>query len=234
MNDSFSTPGSPGRDTAPSGSGSGAAEAIQQALRAFGPNGAGAEGGALTPEMLTRLAQRAGFTSPEQIANLAQMMGLSTAPADADLPQHIVFALGDADCAFSSEAVQGVERLGDVTPVPNTAPWVLGILNLHGAIISVVDLRGFFGMPPEPITPRTRLLVLTAREMTIGMIVDAVTEMRTLDIDQAPTPSLSGVPPWAEPYVSRAVSFEGRTILLLDPERLLFADQMHHYRADFS
>lgn len=232
MNDPFSTPGSPGRD--PALSGPGAAEAIQQALRAFGPAGAGMEGGALTPEMLTQLAQRAGFTSPEQIANLAQMMGLSTAAAEADLPRHIVFALGEVDCAFPSAAVQGVERLGDVTPVPNTVPWVLGILNLHGAIVSVVDLRGFFGMPSEPITPRTRLLVLSSREMTIGMIVDAVTEMRTLEIDQAPAAAPGSVPPWVEPYVSRAVNFEGRTILLLDPERLLFAEQMHHYRADYS
>jgi purine-binding chemotaxis protein CheW len=130
--------------------------------------------------------------------------------------------------------VQGVERVSDITPVPNTVPWVLGVLNLHGAIVSVVDLRSFFGMPPQSITPRTRLLVLTKRDMSIGMVVDGVTEMRTLDGDQAPAYSSGIIPAWATSYASRAINLEGRTILLLDPERLLFAEKMHRYRADFS
>ncbi len=210
-------------------------ETLQQALRALGGDRNFGGNGTLTPEMLSQLAQRAGLTSPAQIANLAQMMGMgANAPAEADVPQHIVFALDDADCAFPSEAVQGVERVGDITPVPNTVSWVLGVLNLHGAITSVVDLRGFFGMTPLAITPRTRLLVLTKREMTIGMVVDGVTEMRTLDGETAPAYASGSVPTWATPYATRALNLEGRTIVLLDPERLLFAEKMHRYRADFS
>jgi len=210
-------------------------ETLQQALRAIGGDRSFGGSGTLTPEKLTQLAQRAGLSSPAQIANLAQMMGLGTAtPQDAEIPQHIVFALGDADCAFPSEAVQGVERLGDITPVPNTVAWVLGVVNLHGAITSVVDLRGFFGMPPQGLTPRTRLLVLTRREMTIGMVVDGVTEMRTLEGESAPAYSPDIVPNWAAPYAARAIKLEGRPIVLLDPERLLFSEKMHHYRADFS
>ena len=233
MNDPFPTSGTPAPD--PARPGTGVTESIQQALREMGADRAGGGSGTLTPELLAQLAQRVGLTNPAQIANLSQMLGMNTAvAADAGVPQHIIFALGDADCAFPSEAVQGVERVGDVTPVPNTAPWVLGILNLHGAITSVVDLRGFFDMQPQPITPRTRLLVLSSRDMTIGMVVDGVTEMLTLDGEQAPASSPGIVPAWAAPYVSRAITLQDRTILLLDPERLLFAEKMHRYRADFS
>lgn len=233
MNDSLPHSSIPGSEQ--SGASTSMSDTLQQALRALGGDRKFGGSGTLTPEMLSQLAQRAGLTSPAQIANLAQMMGLGgDVPADAEIPQHIVFALGDADCAFAAEAVQGVERVGDITPVPNTVSWVLGVLNLHGAITSVVDLRGFFGMAPQPITPATRLLVLIRRDMTIGVVVDAVTEMRTLDGDTAPTHSLGTVPTWAAPYASRAINVGGRTILLLDPDQILFAEKMHRYRADFA
>ncbi|HLZ25179.1 MAG TPA: chemotaxis protein CheW [Ktedonobacterales bacterium] len=233
MNDPLSNSSIPGSEQ--NRTGASMSETLQQALRALGGDRNFGGTGTLTPEMLTQLAQRAGLRSPAQIASLAQMMGVGTDNiADASAPQHVVFALGDADCAFPSEAVQGVERVADVTPVPNTVSWVLGVINLHGAITSLIDLRGYFGMPPQPITPRTRLLVLTQRDMTIGMVVDGVTAMRTLSGDAAPTHTLGVVPTWATPYASRAIILEGRTIILLDPERLLFAEKMHRYRADFS
>lgn len=208
----------------------GMAETLQQALRTLGQDGA-----KLTPETLAQLAQQAGLTDERQVQDLARMMGMHEAAAAAsENPQHIVFAVGDIECAFPADAVQGVERVSDVALVPNTVPWILGIIHLHGAIISVVDLRAFFGMPTQPVTPRTRLLVVTHHDMTIGLVVDGVTEMRPLDTgDVRPAPQ-SAVPAWATPYVRSALNTEGRTVLLLDPERLLFADKMHKYRADFS
>lgn len=207
----------------------GMAETLQRALRAVGRDGA-----TLTPEALTELAHQAGVTDERQIADLARMMNVSSAAAAADDPQHIVFALGDVECALPAETVQGVERVGDVALVPNTVSWVLGIIHLHGSIISVVDLRGFFGMPSQPVTPRTRLLVVTRQDMTIGFVVDGVTEMRSLDSGEVADASPSAIPSWAIPYVQRPLTIQGRTVLLLDPARLLFADKMHTYRADFS
>jgi purine-binding chemotaxis protein CheW len=206
------------------------AETLQQALRALGRDGT-----SLTPETLTALAHRAGVTDERQIADLARMMGMSaSAAASADEPQHILFAVGDMECALPAEAVQGVERVGEVAQVPNTVPWVLGIIHLHGSIVSVVDLRGFFGMPAQPVTPRTRLLVVTRQDMTIGFVVDGVTEMRSLNTGNVLEAPHTAVPAWATPYVQRPLSIEGRTVLLLDPALLLFSDKMHAYRADFS
>lgn len=208
----------------------GMAQTLQQALRALGQDGAN-----LTPETLARLAQQAGLTDERQVQDLARMMGMNAAAAAAsEDPQHIVFAIGDVECAFPAEAVQGVERISDVAQVPNTVPWILGIIHLHGSIISVVDLRTFFGMPSQPLTPRTRLLVVTYQDMTIGFVVDGVTEMRSLDTGDVRTAPPSAIPAWATPYVRRALVIEGRLVLLLEPEHLLFAEKMHKYRADFS
>lgn len=210
------------------------AETLQQALRQFGgdrlsPNGQ------MTPDALADLAQRAGLTAPGQMADLARMMGMDPAAANAPVvPQHIVFLLGDAECALPAEAVAGVERLGDIAAVPNLVPWVLGIIHLRGSIVSVVDLRGFLGLQTQPITPRSRLLVVTQRDMTVGFVVDGVTEMRPLVEGAQLLAPTASTPQWALPYAMDSVNIEGRVVVLLDPERLLFADKLHRYRADFS
>lgn len=228
-----STPSYPSDDQS-TGRRASMADALQRALRTLRGGGA-APGGGLSPDALNDLARSAGLTEPGQLADLSRLLDASSGGVGLDgvgVPQQIVFALQDAECALPAEAVQGVERLTDVTPVPNTVSWVLGVVQLRGSIFSVVDLRGFLGLPSAPLTPRSRLLLVTAREMAIGLLVDGVTEMRSLD--DAATPTYDLPPPaWAAPYADRAVSVEGRTVIVLDPERLLYADKMHRYRADF-
>jgi purine-binding chemotaxis protein CheW len=126
--------------------------------------------------------------------------------------------------------VQSIERIADISTVPNTLSWVLGIIHLRGSILSVVDLREFLGLPSQPISPRSRLLVVTNREMTIGLVVDGVTEMRQLELDQNKLSSTSA-PGWAAPYAIGTINIDRRAIIMLDPERLLFAERMHRYHA---
>ncbi len=205
-------------------------EMLQRALQSLR---GGAAGAARSPEQLAEIAQRVGITQPSQLADLSRLFSAGAAdglPAPG-VPQQIIFALADAECALPAEAVQAVERLADVTPVPNTAPWVLGVVHLRGAIFSVVDLRGFLDLPPAPITARSRLLVVTARDMAVGLVVDGVTEMRPLD-DALTQGYAAATPDWATPYAMRSITVDGRSVVLLDPERLLFADKMHRYRAD--
>ena len=213
----------------------GIAETLRHALRSLSGDRSSAPSGGLSPEALTELAQRAGLNSPGQVAELARMMGMEPGTVSGDgTPQHIVFLLGDIECALPAATVQGVERLGDVTPVPNTVPWVLGIVHLRGSIISVVDLRGYFDLPAQPLSARSRLLVVAKREMTIGLVVDAVTEMRALDSEHQEHAPPAATPAWARDYALQIVNLEGRSVVLLDPERLLFADKMHRYRADLA
>src|ERR1051326_8111852 len=91
--------------------------------------------------------------------------------------QYLVFSLLECECALKAEHIQGVERLVDVTPVPNVAPWVKGVMNLRGSIASVVDLRAFLDMEQLPYNPRTRLLSVQYNEMVICLAVDGVSEM---------------------------------------------------------
>lgn len=204
---------------------------MRQALAAI--NQGQLPGGVLTAESVAELARNLGATDPDQIAALQRMMMLSPAgsmPATV-AAQHILFLLGEVECAMPSEAVQGVERAFDVTPVPNVAPWVLGVTQMWGTIISVVDLRGFLGLPSIGVTSRSRLLAVVQREMTIGLVVDVVTEIRTMG-DTIHRDNVASAPDWAMPFLEGVAQIDGRLVFALDPERLLFSDRMHRYRAD--
>lgn len=203
-------------------------ELLRQALQTLNTSGP-SQGGAITPEALAELAQRAGIGNTSQIADLSRAMGVYSDSAP-QVPQHILFLLGDVECALPSDAVQGVERIADITPIPNTAPWVLGVVQVWGNIVSVVDLRHFFGFPPQPLTSRSRLLVVTRKDMAIGYIVDAVTEMRPLDDIAANSSAVSNLPDMARQFASVSIQVDGRAVILLDADRLLFSDSMQHYR----
>ena len=147
--------------------------------------------------------------------------------------QHLLFSLADQDFAVRAELVQGVERLADLTPVPNVAPWVKGVMNLRGSIVSVVDLRLFLDLEQLVYSPQTRLLSLQANDMMICVVVDGVSEMA-----QIPTTAIvssnsrqASVPQWAAPYVTGTALLEKRIAIILDVVRLLFSEKMHQYRA---
>ncbi len=206
-------------------------ELMRQALAAI--NSGQLPGGSLTAESVEQMAHNLGVNDPMQIAALQRMMMLTPAGASPELlaAQHILFLLGDVECALPSEAVQGVERAFDVTPVPNVAPWVLGVTQMWGNIISVVDLRTFVGLPSIGVTQRSRLLAVSHREMMIGMVVDVVTEIRTMG-DQIGPVGAEQAPAWAQPYLDGVAQIDGRLVIALDPQRLLFSENIHRYRAD--
>jgi purine-binding chemotaxis protein CheW len=142
-----------------------------------------------------------------------------------------VFAVADTECCVPAASVQTVERLGDVTPVPNTVAWVRGVVQIRGSIVSVIDLPAFLGLPPSPQTSRTRLLVISYKGMTVGCIVDAVLEMRA-DSAGMRQASDAQAPAWLAPYVAKVFDLDQRRIAVLDVPGLLLADKMHQYRSD--
>ena len=144
--------------------------------------------------------------------------------------QYLVFSLLECEVALKAEHIDGVERLADVTPVPNVASWISGVINLRGSIASVVDLRSFLGMERLPFNPRTRLLSVRANEMVICLVVDSVSDMIPI-----PPNAINGnarqanIPQWLASYASGSALIGNRYIILLDAARLLFSDKMQHY-----
>ncbi len=144
--------------------------------------------------------------------------------------QNLVFSLSDCELAVKAELVQGVERLGEITSVPNVVPWVRGVINLRGSIVSVVDLRMFLDLEQLSYTPRTRLLSLQYKEMLICLIVDGVSEMLPIPASVIINGNMrQAIPPWAIPYASGTALLANRLMVILDVPRLIFSEKMHHY-----
>jgi purine-binding chemotaxis protein CheW len=164
--------------------------------------------------------------------NVLSPRELTNVPAEVVVvgEQYLVFSLLECELALKAEHIDGVERLADVTPVPNVASWISGVINLRGSIASVVDLRAFLGMERLPFNPRTRLLSVKYNEMLICLVVDSVSEMIPI-----PQSAINGnvrqasIPQWSASYASGSALVGNRYIILLDAARLLFSDKMQHY-----
>src|SRR5205823_12534668 len=139
--------------------------------------------GRLQGAALRQAAQNAlaGLQNVQSAGAALQDPALS-APLQDEL--YLVFTLLEREFSLNAEHVQGVERLVDVTPVPNVAAWVSGVINLRGSVASVVDLRAFLDMEQLPYNPRTRLLSVQYNEMVICLVVDGVSEMIPIPKDR--------------------------------------------------
>lgn len=78
-----------------------------------------------------------------------------------------------------TDLIHEVEEIGAITPVPNTPPWLLGVMNLRGAIVSVIDLPYFLGLPREA-GAGTEALICAADDLTVALAVDTVSAIRSL------------------------------------------------------
>ena len=178
--------------------------------------------------------QRQGETATgEPLGNILDPKDLAMVPAEPVVvgEQYLVFSLLGCELALKAEHIQGVERLANVTPIPNVAPWISGVINLRGSIVSVVDLRAFLDMEPLPYNPRTRLLSVKYNEMLICLIVDNVSEMIPIPPSAITNKNMrqANIPQWLAPYASGSALVGRRNLVLLDAARLLFSEKMQHY-----
>ena len=113
---------------------------------------------------------------PEQSAVRPEAAGANAEPS----VNHIVFGLNGARYAVSIRSVLELDRLSPITPVPNTPDFVLGVTNVRGDVVSVLDLRRLLGFPPlaRPETGRLIQVRPLGRVVRSGMLVDSILGMR--------------------------------------------------------
>ncbi|HUE94627.1 chemotaxis protein CheW [Pseudomonas sp.] len=105
------------------------------------------------------------------------------------------FSLSDELYAIGSEHVAQVLPLNQYTPLPSTPAYVLGIVNVRGRIVSVLDLRVLFELPHGSLSDRSFLLILHSADMEFGLLIDRVLGVATISCAnlQKDLPNLSGV-----------------------------------------
>ena len=129
----------------------------------------------------------------------------------------VVFRVADETYAVASACVREVCPLRALTPLPCTPPFVAGIVNVRGEMLSVVDLKSFFDLPAKGLTDLNRVVVLSAGDMVFGVLADSVAGARRIMLDemQASLPTLTGV---REDYLKGVTADR---VVVLDAEKLL-------------
>jgi purine-binding chemotaxis protein CheW len=137
-------------------------------------------------------------------------------------PDLVVFALDDQRYALALVCVQRSIRVVAVTPLPGAPAIVLGVIDLGGVVIPVIDVRGRFGHPPRAVRLSDHLLVATTRHRTVALLVDETTGV----IEASPESHAPGgdILPGLE-LVDGAVKLEDGLVLIHDLERLLSLDE---------
>ena len=101
--------------------------------------------------------------------------------------QVVAFKLRNEEYGFSILNVQEIKGLTDITRVPFAPEFIKGVINLRGSVLPVIDLKKRLGLEATPYTANTRSVIVQYDEVAVGMLVDAVTEVRTINADDIDT-----------------------------------------------
>ncbi len=138
--------------------------------------------------------------------------------------QYLTFILADEEYGVDILRVQEIKGWNGATPIPNTPDYIMGVINLRGTIVPIIDLRRRFGMEPMEFGPMTVVIVLRVqgeeRERTMGIVVDAVSEVYNVKPDEMkPPPDLGDA--METQFIQGMATVDEKMVILLNIDRLL-------------
>lgn len=140
--------------------------------------------------------------------------------------QYIRFSLNDTRLALPLSQVLEIGYLPDVTPLPNLPDWILGVCNIRGEIVSMVDLKVFLGMPDQEAKRYSRFIITGNGQLKLALAVDRIMGLLHMDRLQVQIQAA----PYSEneiaPFIKGVVVEEKRLLNILDVDKLLSAPKM--------
>ncbi len=140
------------------------------------------------------------------------------------MTQWVTFSLDEETYGINVMQVQEVLKLPEIAPVPGSPDYVIGIINLRGNVVTVVDTRKRFGLMPREADDSTRIVIIEANRQVVGMLVDSVAEVVELDasiVETAPTVGNDE----SSKYIQGVFSREDRLIILVDLNKFLSEEE---------
>jgi purine-binding chemotaxis protein CheW len=140
-----------------------------------------------------------------------------------DLLQLVSFKIGAEEFGVDILKVQEINKMTQITKVPNAPDFVEGVINLRGRVIPIIDLRTRLGLEKIEHTKDTRIIVVELDGKTVGFIVDAVNEVLRIpaNITEKPPELVAGID---ADYITAVGKLEDRLLILLDLDRILKGD----------
>ncbi|MCG6286513.1 chemotaxis protein CheW [Vibrio vulnificus] len=144
--------------------------------------------------------------------------------------QWVTFQLEEETYGINVMQVREVLRYTEIAPVPGAPDYVLGIINLRGNVVTVIDTRSRFGLMEGEVTDDTRIIVIESEHQVIGILVDSVAEvvyLRSSEIDSTPSVGTDE----SAKFIQGVSNRDGKLLILVDLNKLLTDeewDEMAH------
>lgn len=147
-----------------------------------------------------------------------------------ELLQLVSFHIGAEEFGLDILRVQEINRMVEITRVPNSPHFVSGVINLRGRVIPIVDLRERFGLARKDNDKNTRIIVVELKGRVVGFVVDSVQEVLRIpkSITEPPPPMVAGI---GSEYITAVGKLEDRLLILIDLERILTSTEQDQLNA---
>lgn len=144
--------------------------------------------------------------------------------ANDEVLQWVTFQLEEETYGINVMQVREVLRYSEIAPVPGAPDYVLGIINLRGNVVTVIDTRSRFGLMQGEISDNTRIIVIESERQVIGILVDSVAEvvyLRSSEIDTTPSVGTDE----SAKFIQGVSNRDGKLLILVDLNKLLSDDE---------
>jgi len=139
--------------------------------------------------------------------------------------EYVIFKLAGEHYGIDIGNVENIEKPFAITRVPYTESYVVGVVNLRGNIIPVIDLRKRFALEKKEFDEETRIIIVNVNELNIGMVVDSSSEVLQLDrenVDLAPSINNKST----MNFVKEIGKNDGRIVMLIDLKKVLGVEEL--------
>ena len=147
---------------------------------------------------------------------MEQVKAITTEQEAETAVQYIVVRIGNEQYGINIKYIDNIVRNQKITRVPKTQTYYKGVINLRGEIIPVMSIRLKLGLEDDEFTDKTRIIIVKIEGATIGVIVDQVREVVTLDDDNTEKITRTSRDDAASGYISSIGKSRGELISLLD------------------
>ncbi len=140
--------------------------------------------------------------------------------------QWMTFRLANEFYAIEVLKIREVQRHSEISDIPGAPVYVLGLINLRGTIVTVINTRSKFGLPDTNITAETRIAILEIQGQLIGILVDGVNEVISIDENEIePSPNVGNDD--GNQYIVGVHNRHEQLIILLNPENIIGEGEWH-------
>ncbi len=152
------------------------------------------------------------------------MVAQSSQAGEDPILQWVTFRLDDETYGINVMQVREVLRYTEIAPVPGAPPYVLGIINLRGSVVTVIDTRTRFGLTSTDTTDNTRIVIIEVENQVVGILVDAVAEvvyLRQSEIETAPNVGTEE----SAKFIQGVCHKNDELLILVDLEKLMTEEE---------